>query len=62
MNYLKTESLKNGNPNIDGKIEFFQKEIPNLRFGNKNVTMNFELVDGVQKIVGGTATIFVKSG
>lgn len=62
MNYLKTESLKNGFPNIDGKIKFFQKEIPNLRFGNKNVTMNFELVDDVQKIVGGTATIFVKSG
>lgn len=62
MNYLKTESLKNGSPNISGKIDFAGQEVPNLKFGNKNVTMNFDLVDGVQKIVGGTATIFVKSG
>lgn len=62
MNYLKTESLSNGFPNINGKISFLGKEIPNLKFGNKNVTMNFDLVDAVQKIVGGTATIFVKYG
>jgi methyl-accepting chemotaxis protein len=62
MNYLKTESLNNGSPNISGKIDFAGKEVPELKFGNKNVTMNFDLVDGVQKIVGGTATIFVKSG
>jgi len=62
MSYLKNESLKNGTPNIYGNIEFAQKVVPNLRFGNKNVAMNFELVDNVQKIVGGTSTIFVKSG
>lgn len=62
MNYLKRESLKFGSPNIDGNIEFVGKNIPNMKFGNLNVTMNYDLVDGVQKIVGGTATIFVKSG
>jgi methyl-accepting chemotaxis protein len=32
--------------------------IPMLKVGDKDITKNFEIVDAVQKMVGGTATIF----
>jgi methyl-accepting chemotaxis protein len=62
MKYLKKVAMSYGEPNIEGNIKFFQREIPNLKFGDRNITLNFDLVDNVREIVGGTATIFVKSG
>ncbi|MCS7053246.1 MAG: methyl-accepting chemotaxis protein [Ignavibacterium sp.] len=62
MKYLKSKSFEKGAPNISGNVDLKGKLIPNLRFGRDNITMNFEIVDKVKEMVGGTATIFVKSG
>ena len=38
------------------------RTVPNLLLGGKPQANAFELVDGVTRVVGGTATLFVKSG
>jgi diguanylate cyclase (GGDEF)-like protein/PAS domain S-box-containing protein len=61
MNMLKHEAQKIGTPNIAGYTLLKNQRIPNLQFGNTTMTENNSLVDHVTNIVGGTATLFVKS-
>lgn len=62
MLLLKERSLALGVPTISGTIEIEDKTVPNLVLGITSQANNFELVDGVANMVGGTATLFVKSG
>lgn len=51
-----------GSPGIKGKTWVDGRLVPNLVFGKQPQANHFELVDSVTKVLGGTATLFVKSG
>jgi hypothetical protein len=63
MDLLKAEAAKLGPPKIDGTDTVADKtNVPVMYFGSTKMNNNFDLVDDVVKQLGGTATIFVKSG
>jgi hypothetical protein len=62
MQLLKSKAATLGAPNVKGEEAVAGKTVPALHFGATKMNNNFVLVDEVQKEVGGTATIFVKSG
>jgi hypothetical protein len=62
MDLLKAEAAKLGPPKIDGTDTVADKTVPAIYFGSTKMNNNFDLVDDVVKQLGGTATIFVKSG
>lgn len=61
MGLLKAKAQKLGQAKLEGKSAA-DKQVPAIYFGGIEMNNNFALVDEVQKEVGGTATIFVKSG
>jgi hypothetical protein len=62
MDLLKAQAAKLGAPKIDGTDTVAGKSVPAIFFGSTKIDNNFDLVDDVVKQMGGTATIFVKSG
>jgi hypothetical protein len=62
MDLLKAETAKLGAPRIDGTDTVTDKTVPALYFGSTKIDNNFDVVDDVVKQMGGTATLFVKSG
>jgi hypothetical protein len=62
MDLLKSGAAKLGSAKVEGTDTVAGKEVPAIYFGKTKMNNNFELVDDVVKQVGGTATIFVKSG
>jgi hypothetical protein len=62
MDLLKAGAAKLGAPKIDGTDPVAGKSAPAIYFGTTKENNNFDLVDDVVKQLGGTATIFVKSG
>jgi hypothetical protein len=62
MQLLKSKAAKLGAPSVNGEEAVANKTLPAIHFGATKMNNNFVLVDEVQKEVGGTATIFVKSG
>jgi Cache 3/Cache 2 fusion domain len=62
MELLKSKAAKLGPPKIEGTDTVAGKQVPAIYFGSTKIDNNFDLVDGVVMQVGGTATIFVKSG
>ena len=62
MELLKAKAQKLGPAKLEGKSAVGDKEVPQIYFGGTEMNNNFALVDEVQKEMGGTATIFVKSG
>src|SRR5580658_5444425 len=62
MDLLKAEAAKLGAPKIDGTDTVTGKTVPAIYFGSTKIDNNFDLVDSIVKQMGGTATIFVKSG
>lgn len=62
MRLLKEHSMALGMPTINGMIEIDDKVVPNLVLGDTPQTNHFDLVDDVTGLLGGTATLFVKSG
>jgi len=62
MQLLKSKAATLGTPSVNGEEAVAGKTRPALHFGATKMNNNFLLVDEVQKEVGGTATIFVKSG
>lgn len=62
MALLKANAEKLGAPKVEGTDAVAGKTVPALFFGTTKMNNNFTLVDDVVKAVGGTATIFVKSG
>lgn len=62
LSLLKQRGGLMGVPALRGEVSIGRRSVPNLVFGEKPQTGNFDLVDGVTEIGGGTATLFVKSG
>jgi len=62
MQLLKSKAATLGAPSVNGEEAVAGKNLPALHFGATKMNNNFVLVDEVQKEMGGTATIFVKSG
>ncbi len=62
MQLLKERGYALGTPSIKGELKVDGRLVPNLMLGNISQANRFELVDGVTKLLGGTATLFVKSG
>jgi cache 3/cache 2 fusion protein len=62
MQLLKSKAATLGTPSVNGEEAVAGKIVPALHFGATKMNNNFALVDEVQKEVGGTATIFVRSG
>ena len=62
MQLLKSKAATLGAPSVKGEEAVAGKTVPALYFGETKMNNNFVLVDEVQKEMGGTATIFVKSG
>src|ERR1700732_2977226 len=62
MQLIKSKAATLGAPIVNGEEAVAGKIVPALHFGATKMNNNFVLVDEVQKEVGGTATIFVKSG
>ena len=62
MQLLKSKAATLGAPTVNGEEAVAGKALPALHFGATKMNNNFILVDEVQKEMGGTATIFVKSG
>ena len=51
-----------GAPSIKGEDTVAGKAVPAIYFGETKMNNNFDLVDEIQRLKGGTATIFVKNG
>ena len=51
-----------GTAALGPSVRVKDKTVPDLLFGSKPQANQFDLVDGVTKAVGGTATLFVKNG
>jgi signal transduction histidine kinase/CheY-like chemotaxis protein len=49
-------------PRLEGAPEVPPREVPALWFGSTSVMNQFDIVDGVVKLTGGTATLFVRAG
>lgn len=62
MMLLKQRGEALGSPSIRGSVTVNDLELPNLVLGNTAVADSNQLVDGVTAVLGGSATIFVKSG
>jgi hypothetical protein len=62
MQLLKSKAATLGAASINGEEAVAGNNLPALHFGATKMNNNFVLVDEVQQEVGGTATIFVKSG
>jgi hypothetical protein len=62
MASLKSKAQKLGPAKIEGTDVVDGKTVPAIYFGATKINNNFALVDEVVQELGGTATIFVKSG
>lgn len=62
MRLLKERVSALGDLSIDGMVDIYGQSVPNLVFGDTALTNNYRLIDDVSSLVGGTATLFVKSG
>jgi Cache 3/Cache 2 fusion domain len=62
MAMLKAKTAELGAPALNGEDTVADKKVPALYFGTTKMNNNFEIVDLVQQKMGGTATLFVKSG
>jgi Cache 3/Cache 2 fusion domain len=62
MSVLKAKTAKLGAPEIKGEDAVAGKPVPALYFGATKMNNNFAVVDEVKQEMGGTATLFVKSG
>jgi hypothetical protein len=62
LSLLKTVSEILGPARIEGTDTIEGNAVPAVFLGATKMNNNFSLVDGIVKQVGGTATIFVKSG
>ena len=62
MRLLRERGEALGVPAIKGNIQVGDKIVPDLMLGDQTLANRYELVDSVTSLLGGTATLFVKSG
>lgn len=59
---LEAEVTGYGAASIAGTATIAGKTVPNLRFGARSVVADYSVVDVIKARMGGTATLFVRSG
>ncbi|MDH4246520.1 MAG: methyl-accepting chemotaxis protein [Deltaproteobacteria bacterium] len=59
---LRESAKAFGAPNLGEPVTLGERTVPAMRFGSHSVFGNHQIVDKTKELVGGTATIFVKSG
>jgi len=62
LDSLKAKLNKIGVPRISGTDKMAGKTVPAIFFGKIKVNNNFDVVDDVKKMHGGTATVFDRDG
>jgi methyl-accepting chemotaxis protein len=62
MHVLMAEGARAGAVSLGPEVDLKGRKVPELRLGNVSQTGNFTLVDDVKGQMGGTATLFVRSG
>ena len=62
MRLLIERGNAQGAATLGAAVQVKDKSVPDLLLGGKAQANHFDLVDGVVKVVGGTATLFVKQG
>ncbi len=62
LNLLTARGEELGAPRIEGFEAVAGRETPALYLGDTRINNNFNLVDGVTEVMGGTATLFVRDG
>ncbi|HEX7817065.1 Cache 3/Cache 2 fusion domain-containing protein [Dyella sp.] len=62
MRLLKSESDRLGRPGMGPPTDVAGRPVNDVQFGSTRQANNFDLVDHVTQIGGGTATIFTRSG
>ena len=59
---LEAEATRYGTASIRGNAVISEKTVPNLTFGTRSAVADYVVVDGIKSRMGGTATLFVRSG
>ena len=59
---LDARLAKIGAPKVQGTMLTGDKDVPALFFGERKINNNYDVVDGIRRAHGATATVFVKSG
>ncbi|MFZ4783136.1 MAG: response regulator [Armatimonadaceae bacterium] len=59
---LQAEATRYGAASIRGNAVISEKTVPNLTFGTRSAVADYVVVDGIKSRMGGTATLFVRSG
>lgn len=62
LSLLTERGSRLGTPRIDGRESVGGTDAPALFLGDELINNNFDLVDGVTRVMGGTATLFVRDG
>lgn len=62
LSLLTERGNRLGTPRIDGRESVGGTDAPALFLGDQLINNNFDLVDGVTRVMGGTATLFVRDG
>jgi len=62
MRILEYESAAKGKPSLRGTASIADKIVPDLHLGAESQVMNFDMVDRVKELAGGTATLFAWNG
>ncbi|KJU86188.1 methyl-accepting chemotaxis protein, partial [Candidatus Magnetobacterium bavaricum] len=62
MKLLIAKTVAIGEPSLAETVKVGDKSVPDLLFAQQAQANHFEIVDEVAKTMGGTATLFVKSG
>ncbi|MFN3988269.1 MAG: methyl-accepting chemotaxis protein [Rhodocyclaceae bacterium] len=62
MRLLMQRGAALGAASLGGQVSVGERRVPGLHFGDAAQANDFALVDGVTEVMGGTATLFVKSG
>ncbi len=62
MSVLKTMGLQLGTPALGSEVTVMGRAVPDLLLGSQSQANQYQLVDSLTEKMGGTATLFVKSG
>ena len=62
MQLLEAEGNRKGTPSLKGAADLGGHSVPNLCLGGESQVQNYDVVDRVKALVGGTATLFAWNG
>lgn len=62
MRVLQDQGQRVGAPSVAGQATLGDKSVPDLHLGKNSTVLNYEVVDRVKELAGGTATLFVRDG